>query len=1056
MKKNYLSALIVLWVSGVALGNTCSGIVVDQVTHNSARFTWLNDSATDGAQIQYGATSSYGSTQGDSSPLFVAAGGMRFMTLTGLQGATTYHAAPQSTTGSAYCTAVDQTFTTLASPLHPVYPTPPTTFTISAPLTPTGKVHLVSPLTCTNVPNWNALYGGSSCVNESSLAGAILTSQATGVANATYGDVIVLQAGSVSSFDGSNQATTMTLADAPDTTKIIGFVASTGTFSTASAHGLSVGNQVILGGEGPISFGLGNDSAPLPFNPGYAYFVASVPSSTTFTVSATNGGSTVLGLGGTSFSAPVYGCFVKTTTGDVPAEAEIIIRTSTPDSQLSPFGVRTFTDANQSVLYPSLFATIQNATTIQNSAVRLDQGCLAHHYRFIGIKWAYAALGTTGEYDGPVFNQFVSSSAGTSHITFDRNWMAGNAYPERDNKWCLYCDGRYMAWVGNVFDNMNLWTPSWSATPLALASGAEVTIPPGNFYFGEGTSDKLVAPSGGALTITAGGGVTGSAVFEATRTGFFLTVPTGLNATCAITGQTCTVIAAASPIFATSGGFYSRVPVAILSISGGAWAGVNELEPVNLALTSAGQEGSTIVAIDKGPGPYMFQGNLFHNNPGTAEIYADGSYAGYVSELISACTTAGLPTCQWLTTPGNLVAMRNTFQIDPAYLANEGNSAWNGRFYSMRQHMEWKAFQQSQVIGNTFTGAFCSNFSGRGFNMSFSNIGGVPTTSSDHEVGWNTFSKSCQGVQLVGMFPGVYGEVASQRIWLHDNIFTGVNRYAQTTFNTSGAPGDNGQALAINIAPQDLTIEHNLFDINQGTSPSNNFVCFLDEGLAFRNNIFGYSNDDSLNGWWYSGCGGNPSPASSFGSALLPVAAPFNLIWNHNLLLGGFSNSGTQTQMTSANIATQSALWGGLPTTTFATGNTIAARVAAIGFTAYSAGRFQLTAASAYVSGGASRASDGLDLGPDTIGQCVKQGCVLNVRPRAIGTTSAIVSFVAPDAFGCTVDISTNGLATFTRVSNSGGGRVQDVSITGLAPATTYTYRVNCAVQQPMGTFTTI
>jgi hypothetical protein len=159
--------------------------------------------------------------------------------------------------------------------------------------------------------------------------------------------------------------------------------------------------------------------------------------------------------------------------------------------------------------------------------------------------------------------------------------------------------------------------------------------------------------------------------------------------------------------------------------------------------------------------------------------------------------------------------------------------------------------------------------------------------------------------------------------------------------------------------------------------------------------------------------------------------------------------------MSSSDIAAQSGLWSGLGSTTFATGNTIAARAATISFTNYTAGSFQLRSVSPYVSGGTGHASDGFDLGPDTLKQCAQQGCVQNVRARSVGRTSAIVSFVAPDAVGCTVDVSPNGLTTFNRIANSGGSRVQDVPLSGLTAASTYTYRVNCAVQQPVRSFST-
>ena len=725
-----------------------------------------------------------------------------------------------------------------------------------------------------------------------------------------------------------------------------------------------------------------------------------------------------------------------------------------------------FTDANLNVLNPGLFAVIQNASAASANnfaAVRLDVGCLAHHYRFVGIEWNYQAVGTVNEFDGPNYAQFLSLSPANYHITFDRNWVHGGAYPERDWKWCDYCEGHYISLLNSVIDNLNFWTPSWSATPLVLTSGAVITIPAGNFYFGNGTGDKLAAASGGTLTITAGAS-TGNAVLEADRSQFYLVVPTGISAACVIAGQTCTVSNTGSPAYSQSGGYYSRLPIANPTISGGAWTSTGENSPPNLSLGqgSSSQEGGNAVFVNRGPGPYLFQGNIFHNDAGIT-FYFTGDYGGYANAFGSgACGAAGLTGCPWLAVPGDLVFYRNRMIIDDALRANELNSAWNGRFYSMRQHYEYKAGQRTQIVGNIFSGAFCNNFSGRGVVFAFSNIGGPPTTSSDHEIGWNTINGNCQGIQILGTFPGtgVSGGYNSQHIWLHDNYWK-VDRYKYVTFNATQAPGDNGSYLSINKGPGDVTVQHEFFDINKGTSPANVFICQLQEGLAVQNNIIGYSNDDNLNGWWFAGCQSPPTPPSIpsptgvFGSALMTAEVPNHLLWNNNVFLGGYSHSATNTEMNSSDIATQAALWTGLLTTVYASGNTIAARTAAIGFTAYNIRAFQLQSASPYVSGGASRASDGLDLGPDTLKQCVQQGCVQNVRARSIGPTSAIVSFVAPDSTGCSVDVSTNGLATFNRVNSTGGSRVRDVALNGLTPANVYIYRVNCEVQQPVRTLTT-
>jgi hypothetical protein len=408
---------------------------------------------------------------------------------------------------------------------------------------------------------------------------------------------------------------------------------------------------------------------------------------------------------------------------------------------------------------------------------------------------------------------------------------------------------------------------------------------------------------------------------------------------------------------------------------------------------------------------------------------------------------------------------------DLAHLASTNNALSNGRFYSMRQFFEGKEWGVARINGNTFYNAFCTNYSGRGYFIAFSSLGGQYVRNSDFEVGYNTFDSGCQAFQIFSNESGsaqwslVNSPQLQMRIWFHDDVVTNIDRFGQSTSNTfpkSGTyatPGDNGSFFSLQNGVSDLTVQHLYVGPPKGSSP--NFCLYVynpAEGHAFQNSIFSYSNDDNNNGCWTSGyaSGANPSPSTPGGAAVVGNV-PVNLLWGPNVFLGGWQNSASLTEMTSGNITTQAAAWSTPAGSTFAAGNTIAARAAAIGFQKYanSGGNYALLSNSPYISGGASRASDGLDMGPNYLAICIQQGCVQNVRVRSLGGTSAIVSFVAPDSTGCTVDVSTNGLATFTRAVNSGGSRVQDVSLSGLTTETTYMYRVNCSVQQPTGSFTT-
>ncbi len=135
-------------------------------------------------------------------------------------------------------------------------------------------------------------------------------------------------------------------------------------------------------------------------------------------------------------------------------------------------------------------------------------------------------------------------------------------------------------------------------------------------------------------------------------------------------------------------------------------------------------------------------------------------------------------------------------------------------------------------------------------------------------------------------------------------------------------------------------------------------------------------------------------------------------------------------------------------------------RVSQMSWFSPSTSNFRLaTSASAYCSGCGSPGSDGLDIGADIDALESAQGKVSNVHPYAVTPTTAAIGFLAPDSMGCSVDWGTSnfvtGSGTWTRVANSGGARVQSVALSALPAATAITYRVNCAVMQPTGTFTT-
>ncbi len=80
------------------------------------------------------------------------------------------------------------------------------------------------------------------------------------------------------------------------------------------------------------------------------------------------------------------------------------------------------------------------------------------------------------------------------------------------------------------------------------------------------------------------------------------------------------------------------------------------------------------------------------------------------------------------------------------------------------------------------------------------------------------------------------------------------------------------------------------------------------------------------------------------------------------------------------------------------------------------------------------------------------QGKVSNVEAAPVSSTSATISFLAPDTFACSVDWRPAKAAGFKRVPNAAHQRDQKVTLAALPAHALISYRVNCAVQQPSGT----
>lgn len=134
-----------------------------------------------------------------------------------------------------------------------------------------------------------------------------------------------------------DEATVLLGFDTPVGGATVTAVAATDVFTTASAHGLAIGDRIIfltVTGAAPIAVGT-------------TYYVLTVPSGTTFTLSLTSGGAvldiTTAGTAGTIAKMVDYACHLSAVSLDVKPGKVVTFTPLCPDGAVSEVGADEFT-----------------------------------------------------------------------------------------------------------------------------------------------------------------------------------------------------------------------------------------------------------------------------------------------------------------------------------------------------------------------------------------------------------------------------------------------------------------------------------------------------------------------------------------------------------------------------------------------------------------------------------------------------------------------------------------------------------------------------------------
>jgi len=986
---------------------------VDDISYSTVRFQWTSDAAVNPVnlnRIVYATAAQWAANPGvyPYTSVQVPLYGLNNTTLQGnvvnnLAPGTIYHMAGQSSTnnGTTWCPAsqTDTTFTTLAAPATIPKPTPPNTFSLTEP-TITGTDYTVGVAPCTDFP--------------------------TCVSIANPGDGIGIPPGSPVVLPGAGYGFSSFKIPAAAIAVTPNY--STSTF-TAVAHGLTNGEFVHLGSTYYV---------PSPINPGVTY---SIINATANTFQLSQDGSTALPMNDNGVGTIFVVAWPLT-------QPYIVIHSTANSANLPPAGVRL-----DPVAYGPYLGVIEMSSPGNDVLGFGFTGYL--WFKDIEITIAPQAI-AANETDPQPSGGLIQTGSLADHIVFDQCWFHAAPAPDRIEVAANW-GGTNQAVMNSYIDNIDYWKAT-NQIPASTVGANSVTINPGSYYSVGANNTKTTCTINSPQSFMVGGAA-GSLYVSMPPSTCALTVTASTGMT--ITGAGFTVNYSASPNYPVdaSGNFTQ------LLLGSGSWNGTalgyGDIGGPAMLTRWGDTESATGWHLDDGPGPFMFLNNSF-SGEGIIGIYRD-EYTG------AGCSGASTP-CPYIYNTIDLTIQRSTIQWDPkyfntAYPAVNPTPNWNGSWWFGRNAIEIKQGSRALIDGNLIGPVYGGLANGECLDL-LTYYGSDNTSlrntqsTSDIQFSNNTCANSGSTVTMEGWSLYQYGAGNPQeRIWIYNNLFLNNNGWLAT-----GSPFENfAQGRGIRIGgDESVTVNHNTFYEQAGSGSSSiELALILSGGLDIENNIFSYSMQGAVNGFGYDTQGGATSspvpPNNTQGSALLPYLKAATLA--NNVFLGTWSTD-TPTalvEMTPAQISAAAALY---PASTyFPQGSTLANRISQTNWFSPAKQNFRLNSQSAYCSGCTHPASDGLDVGANVDALEAAQGKVSNVHVYGVSTNAATIGFLAPDSTGCSVDWGASnfltGSGSWTRVANSGGTRVQSVALSGLPSATPIYYRVNCAVMQPSGEFST-
>lgn len=749
--------------------------------------------------------------------------------------------------------------------------------------------------------------------------------------------------------------------------------------------------------------------APLAANTTY-YVVNRNQSARTLQLSASSGGAAIditsAGSGTHSFADPGGGGILMKWP---PTANQIVIRTSTPDSQFVPEGVRVTPE------FQSKMATIRTAN---RSAVALAAEDLALNYRFEGIEFTHtdtAAAEIATTINPQHFYGLISLQRATANIIFDRCYIHGLGFPNRLTRAIVEFNGANSAIINSFWEKLDAWTPVREGLDLTRVSNTQFTIGAGTFHLGYG-SRSLAS----AVTVNTSGSAAGDKtgkVYLSMAGTLTLDLPSGVSAACS--GAPCTVINSAAPAFPVNAdGGTTVMPIGNLSFSNAALTAVSPewLQPPNHQRTWEG-----------------------------ASSFIAGDIGGRTALINNTISSAGLPV-HYDDANGNQGPTGTDYTIARNYFVVPRTQIWSlpesdKLRYGQRQQLEWKSGKRIRIRGNIFEGVFADS-TPIATAIAISGTPGPNAAITDVEIGFNIFRHGSGTIQVGGgRWKTGNAEISPpnaplQRTWIHNNLAYGIDQYKYRAF-----AGNNATGVAIDHRwlYEDTRIEHNTMYSRWGTvGAAMWFGSQANEGLRVADNVFWVNGSYAL---FADECGYNVPACSGDGKAILDQFGN-GYSWTNNTMIAGW------TDRTESAAKTKTFITNVFPGATI-DAYTQAEMAGAIDWADPARGDFRIGASASHKSGGAKRASDGLDRGVDMDALERETGMIRMAEALNITGTSAKIPFMAPDSgTACRVAYGTGdapGAWTGRSAVDTADGFARVITLTGLSPNTEYGYRVWCS-----------